>query len=109
MHISHDDKRADRRVQLDRAVKMYDPRGGKYMPGHTLNVSAGGMLVALRGGAHLPGGSPIEVAVDWAGSADLLSQSDLVPATVVRRAGVNGAETYVALQFASRQELALAA
>ncbi len=109
MRIEQEDRRLDRRLQLDRPVKVRDPRGGKYMPGHTLNVSPGGLLIALRGGAHLPAGTPIEVAIDWTGSTPLVRQSVMVPATIVRRAGVNGADTYLALRFANRQSMALAA
>ncbi len=109
MYGNTDERRTDQRLAMERPVKVYDPRGRRYLPARTLNVSPGGLLVEMRGGSHLPAGAAVEVAIDWAGSTGLLSQGDLLPATIVRRGGVNGSSTYLALRFAARQSFALAA
>lgn len=91
------EQRRFRRVTIARKCKVFHAPSGRYWPGETSDVSAGGCLLrvdALRG---LKPGQEVEVYVAWTGRC-LLSASDAVPGTI-RRVMRNDGGQWVGVEF----------
>jgi len=89
--------RRGERTNVIRDAKVRDVRSGRYLPARTLNVSDGGMLLAVRGGGYLPSGAPVEVAVAWSADQATVRGAAMTEARVVREAGRWGEECLIAL------------
>ena len=78
------ERRHNERLRMVRPAKLYDPRGRKYRPGCTHNVSSDGALVEIMGGEYLMPGDLIELAIQWPHETPLAMRDRMVNATVVR-------------------------
>ena len=102
------DRRHDARLELSRPVKVKCLLTGRYLPGRSRNLSAGGALLEIDHPSLLVPGQRVMIGVAHTRQDVILAAEDMTPATVVRSAGLQGTQT-VAIQFDQRQELALTA
>jgi hypothetical protein len=109
MEMTDKDRRRHARLPLGCAVKVYDPFSRRYRAGVTRNVSTGGALIELHGALYARPGQKLGLAIDWTASRPLMSQGDLMNATVVRCDTSNGLAPVIAVQFATSIPLAAAA
>lgn len=103
------ERRVDERFDMTRGLKLFDQRAQRYRPGRTMNISASGALMEMRGGEHLLPGQQIELAIDWAGSARLMHKGQLIGATVIRHDARHDKASVLAVKFNHRLSLARAA
>ena len=102
------DRRRDRRLPLERRMKLMCPLTGRYYAGRTRDYSAGGVLLALDGTWRLGPGQQVRVGIDWTGREGLIKSDTMPVASVVRAASLDGRE-HLAVAFEQRQEQAAAA
>lgn len=76
------DRRRAPREAIRRSAKLSDAQGLRYWAAQTVDVSASGLLLEVKGSGPRPG-SRIRVAVAWGGQGFLRS-ADLIEARVVR-------------------------
>lgn len=103
------ERRRSYRQPIVRAAKVYDPKGDRYLAGLTLNISSGGALLTVRGGADLPQGAAVEVAVAASDDQPLIRRSQMIRASVARSEGRYAGSTVIALAYADRAALRPAA
>jgi hypothetical protein len=94
------ERRDSERRLVVRDGKLRDPEGRRHLPVRTLNVSDGGMLLAIRGGEHLRPGQTVTVAIDWRERGELIGRDDFLGAQVVRNEGRAGSACVVAVRCA---------
>ncbi len=80
---------------------------GRFLAGRTRDVSAGGAMLLLDHPSLLVPGQRLEVGIAQSLRQAIMPRQTMVPATVVRAAGMLGRQT-VALVFDRVQEMALA-
>lgn len=106
-----EERRVEPRMPLACEAKLFDPRGQRYYPARTINVSSSGALLELpqRIGADV--GSELAVAVDWTRVHPMLASGDFRPVRLIRReyAGGAGGVHRIALRFAEPQAITHAA
>ena len=102
------DRRRDRRLPLERRVKLMCPLSGRCYAGRTRDYSAGGALLTLDGRWRLGPGQQVRVGIDWTGRQGLIRSDSMPAASVVRAASLDGRE-HLAIAFEQRQESAAAA
>ena len=102
------DRRRDTRLPLDRPVKVQCLHTGRYLAGHTRNLSAGGALVGIEQPSLMIPGQRVKIGVAHTKQDVVLSHEGMAEATVVRSMGHRGRQT-VAVMFDQRQELAASA
>ena len=106
--MMHTNRRHDRRVPLDRRVKLMCPITGRCYGGQTQNYSAGGALVALDGPWQPAPGQHVRVGIDWTGRQGLIRSETMPKASVVRASALEGCR-HLAIAFDQRQEPVAAA
>jgi len=99
------ERRRDARLPLDRPVKVQCLHTGRYLAGHTFNLSASGALVEIEHPSLMIPGQRIKVGVAQTKQNVILQSEEMADATVVRSMGHRGRQT-VAVMFDHRQELA---
>jgi hypothetical protein len=77
-----DDRRSDPRVRLCKGVKLLVGDTGRYVGGHTLDISASGLRVRVPGAATLRQGSHVQVVLDHP-SSGVVSAQEMIPARIV--------------------------
>ena len=77
-----DDRRADPRIRLCKGVKLLIDDSGKYIGGHTLDISANGLRVRVPGTTRLRNGAPVQVVLDTP-AAGVVNSQDMIPARIV--------------------------
>jgi hypothetical protein len=102
------ERRRDARLPLDRPVKVQCLHTGRYLGGHTQNLSAGGALVEIEHPSLLIPGQRVKIGIAQTKQDVVLAKDDMAEATVVRSMGHRGRQT-VAIMFDRRQELAASA
>jgi hypothetical protein len=100
------DRRRDARLPLDRPVKVQCLHTGRYLAGHTCNLSSSGALVEIDHPSLLIPGQRIKVGVSQTKQDVILRAEEMTEATVVRSMGHRGTQR-VAVMFDQRQELAM--
>jgi hypothetical protein len=100
------ERRRDARLPLDRPVKVQCLHTGRYLAGHTCNLSTSGALVEIDHPSLLIPGQRIKVGVAQTRQDVILKSEEMAQATVVRSMGHRGTQR-VAIVFDQRQELAL--
>jgi c-di-GMP-binding flagellar brake protein YcgR len=90
-------------------AKVYDERARRYRPARTVDVSAGGLLLEVAGGAALHPGDRLDIALNFDDRLPVVRKEDLLPAIVVRTADSHAASRTVGLRFIEPQALQLAA
>jgi hypothetical protein len=103
------DRRQYERVGMVRDGKVREPIGGRCLPCRTMNVSGGGALLCVRGGAGLPDGTRVQLAIDWSGRGMPVRLDDMVEATIVRHQVAWQGTAVLAVRFAKTATLARAA
>lgn len=93
------DRRADHRVNLARACKLYLPAAGRYYPGSTWNVSSGGVLLELDRRAHVRPGQRLFVGIALKRRQAVLTHNEMIAAEVVRVMGTPDDRTVLAARF----------
>lgn len=78
-----DDRRQFPRFDISRPCKLYHAATGRYLPGRTRNLSAGGALVDVDTPRDFAEGESLELAIAWTRRA-LLPADALVEAKVMR-------------------------
>lgn len=104
MTTAHD-RRRDARLSLDRPVKVQCLHTGRYLAGHTTNLSSSGALIEIEHPSLLIPGQRVKIGVAQTKQDVLLQAEQMSEATVVRSMGHRGSQT-VAIMFDQRQELA---
>lgn len=103
------DRRQHERIGLVRDGKVREPKGGRCLPCRTMNVSGGGALLCVRGGAGLPEGQAVQIAIDWSGQGLAIRAEEMVDAKVVRQQVAWQGTAVLAVRFARAATLARAA
>jgi len=97
------------RMSTNRPCKVCEPRSGRYVGGHTCDVSAGGMLIELDRPLPLEPGATILVGVASKRQA-IIRRDGMLEGRVVRALTHTGGATTVAVRFDDvAAELAMAA
>jgi hypothetical protein len=102
------ERRRDARLPLDRPVKVQCLHTGRYLAGHTRNLSAGGALLEIEHPSLMIPGQRVKIGVAQTKQDVILQADQMAEATVVRSMGHRGRQT-VAIMFDQRQELAASA
>lgn len=102
------DRRLDPRLPLRRPVKLQCLATGRYIPARTVDLSAGGTLVALDFPHHLLPGQKVRVGVAQNLSQVWLSSEGMAEGTILRLAA-RGCQQRIAVRFDERQPLPAAA
>lgn len=97
-----DDRRRSPRVAIQRPVKLQCGLTGRYLGGHTLDVSDSGLLIELNYPTSLRPGAPLKLALDLTGKHPVVRQADMIDAKVVRRLQL-GETCRVAVDYDSQQ------
>ena len=105
----HAERRNDPRIDTARSVKVYDPRGRRYRPAQTHNVSASGALLEIHGLTSVPIGAQLDLAIDWSDARCVIAREGMVEATVVRSRPVEPGSQLIAVRFVGRQDFPRAA
>lgn len=92
------ERRRFQRSALTRPVKLRCEKTGRYFSAEGIDASAGGALLRLGTGSHLPVGEPVRLGIAAEENHGLLLSDDLIEARVVRCLGHPDAR-YVAVQF----------
>ena len=103
------ERRIDLRTRTAVAAKVYDERARRYRPAQTVDLSSGGALIEVIGGAALCPGDRLDMALNFDDRLPVVRQDDLIPAIVVRTAGSTAASRTVGVRFIDKQQLKLAA
>lgn len=77
-----DDRRTDPRIRLCKGVKLLIGETGRYIGGHTLDISATGLRVRVPGTTRLRTGAHVQVVLDTP-SAGVVATQDMIPARIV--------------------------
>lgn len=99
------DRRQNVRHLLDRPVKLRCKQTGRYLAGRTRDASSTGALIEIDHPSLLVTGQCVSVGIAWSSRQVLLTNTDLVDATVVRSLALTGTQ-HVAVQFSQPQALA---
>jgi c-di-GMP-binding flagellar brake protein YcgR len=102
------DRRAHPRHPVNRPAKLRRLADGRYLPAETVDLSAGGAMLELERASNLQAGETIELAIASHPREAILPASRLRRGRVVRQLGQDRT-SYLAIQFAQPQELALPA
>ena len=98
------ERRTESRMNINCAVKLYDPRARRYYAGKTVNVSAGGALVELHQSLGGDAGDTYEIVVDWTQVHPMIGRSEMRPVQMVRRSRDGDGQPLVAMRFAEPQQ-----
>ena len=100
------ERRRDTRYMLDRPIKLQcDQVGTRYLPGQTVNISAGGTMLEIDYPQHMHVGQEVRVAIANTPQQALLESGDFVTGTIIRCLGCNATQ-HLAIQFHKPQYLA---
>jgi len=105
---SHRERRRDPRYKLSRPVKIRCGETGRFIGAMSRDISAGGLSADLVGPRRLMPGDRIQVAVGYSSRQVIVSEAQMLEATVMRCIGFEGQPT-VALRFDQPQQLAATA
>ncbi len=103
------ERRADRRFAAAVPAKVYDSKARRYRPARTVDLSNGGALIEITGGAGLHPGDRVDMALSFDDRLPVVRQDDLIGAIVVRTAGLSHASRTVGVRFIDKQNLQHAA
>ncbi|MHC4414138.1 MAG: PilZ domain-containing protein [Planctomycetota bacterium] len=105
------ERRAHERLIIARPCKLYLPRVGKYLPGSTCNLSAGGALVEVERPLHVEPGAHLHVGIALKRRQGLLLAGEMLDAQVVRFEAEAGSaqRSAVAVRFSAPGAAAQAA
>lgn len=98
------DRRAHPRTETALRCKVLAEGRVRYLPGRTLDVSAGGASVELRTTRALRAGEAVEIAVNW-DEAALLRREGARAGRVVRAGPLVGGRQVAALAYESAEGL----
>jgi len=104
----HLERRAHRRLNLERPCKLYVPRAARYVTGSTWNLSHTGALVQLASPPPLEPGDRLYVGVALKRRQAVLTASEMVEATIVRVVPTADDGLAVALRFLEEPQQATA-
>ena len=105
---SNRERRRDPRYRLSRPVKIRCGETGRFISAISRDISAGGVSAGLVGPRRLMPGDRVQVAVGYSPRQVVVSESQMLEATVMRCVGFDG-EAIVAMRFDQPQELAATA
>lgn len=77
------DRRRGMRVELDRPVKLLEPRLRRYIAGRTRDASSNGLKLELPASAPLGAGAQVRVLIGKDGDAAISSEREMLPARIV--------------------------
>ena len=92
---------------MDRPVKIQCVETGRFLPGHTCDVSPGGAMIEVKHPSLLVPGQRVRVGISWTAQQMLLHADDMAEATVLRSLGQGGTQ-HVAIGFDQPQSLSMA-
>ncbi len=92
------ERRAERRVDIGLACKVWHPRALRFFPGTTRELSRDGTSILLRTGVPFKPGERIRIGLPAQAGAILLRTADLVEGTVLRSETQSG-HVVVAISF----------
>ncbi len=93
------ERRHDHRYALDRPIKVqFDQTGGRYLPGQSVNISSGGIMLKVDYARHLQLGQEVRLAIANHPRQALLAADDAIAGTVVRCLGHSDTQ-HVAVRF----------
>ena len=98
LSLDHE-RRAEPRISLTRACKIFDPRTRRYVPGTTCNVSCDGLLLRLHQATNLTVGDRIYVGIAERRRHAILRSNEMLEATVLRVMHPGMGETVVAIRW----------
>ena len=101
------DRRRHLRVACQRPVKVRCGVTGRYVSGHTVDVSDGGCLLRLDGPVGIQPGQSVTVGIAQHRLQSLFLHDDMLAGTVVRRLG-HGFTQHVAVAYENARVLAIA-
>jgi hypothetical protein len=108
MRLTSSERRGHPRRELIRPCKVQINASGKYVAGHTIDVSSGGALLSLDRRANLTPGDEIDFGIAW-NSGVIIRADEMSHARVVRVVDRNDQTESVAVALTSQQRNALAA
>ena len=103
--MTSSERRRDARIAVDRPIKLQCVHSGRYLRGHTGNLSASGALLEIDHPSLLVRGQRLRIGIAWDNRQAVISSDAMAQATVVRSWG-QGPTQRVAVRFDHRQELA---
>ncbi|MEX2671316.1 MAG: hypothetical protein WD294_04310 [Phycisphaeraceae bacterium] len=103
------EKRSSPRRTTQQAVKVYDPRSGRYIGGIMRNASTTGALLELRGTLASQLGDWIGLAIEGDNGGAIVSHDRMASVVIRRFAEATAGSRCVAVEFAAVQPVALAA
>lgn len=102
------ERRHHARRSVAQSVKVRCSDTGRYVTGHTCDISACGALLEIHKSSKLAGGQHLELGIAWNPRQVLLGSTQLKGATVVR-SFCHGPTQHVAVRFDQPMELAAVA
>ena len=94
------ERRSQRRTELVRPCRLFDPRTGKYLHGTTCDLTVEGVLIRITRPCHLNPGDTFMIGIAMNEKTGLLRAKDMFEATVVRALGTPSNHTLVAFRCA---------
>lgn len=101
------DRRRHLRIASERPVQVRCGTTGRYIAGHTVNVSDGGCLLRLDGPVGVTAGQSVTVGIAPRRLRTCFMHDDMQAGTVVRRLAHDGTQ-HVAVAFENARVLAVA-
>ncbi len=102
------ERRRFERQEIERSCKIYRPAHKRYLPGRTLDLSAGGALLEVEAPRPLIPGEAIDLAVAWT-NLPVLPTRALQDARIVRVTRERDGRQIVAVEFKRAQSLSAVA
>lgn len=98
MKITGEERRRHDRAAILKPCKVYMPASGRFAPGRTCNVSAGGALVSVEGGRPMAAGEEINVTIAFS-RMPVVPADQMLRGRVVRAGACEGGRQLVAVEF----------
>lgn len=102
MRLTTDERRAHPRRELIRPCKVRLGRSGKYVAGHTVDVSSGGTMLVLDRRSNLSPGDEIEIGIAW-DNTGLIRADEMTSGRIVRVAARTDDTEAVGVSLQSQQ------
>jgi len=101
------ERRADPRISIEQAGKVYDPRSRKFYPCEASNVSRGGALLKLDHRLPVGPGDRVMLGVGSGPSDALLHATEMLEAEVVRSLTTTDDRQGLGVRFVHAEDVTL--
>jgi len=96
---SDEDRRVHPRSAVERPVKLFDTRSGKYHAGSTCDISVGGVLIEMPHTLPCRPGDDVLLGIAQKRREPLLRRNDMIRAKVVRMMHTENGRLLLAAEF----------